>query len=193
MNTVTDVAKVDTSNKEAHAKSLVAKMANADTSALESFYHLFESTVYRFALTKLNNPIDAADILNEVMLEAWKSAHRFQGNSKVSTWLLSITQFKAIDRIRKNQRHEHAELPEVIEDDSESFGSLLEAASDAEQVKYCMEKLKDEHRSVLHMAFFEDMHYDDIAHVMECPAGTIKSRVYHAKNAMKDCLSRRVM
>ena len=176
--------------KEQEAITLLERIAEGQQGALESFYRLFEPSVYRFALSKLNDPFDAADILNEVMMEVWKSAKNFQGRSKVSTWLLGITNFKSIDRIRQKARKQTDELSDNIEDESPEFDSLISAAQNEKQVNHCMARLKDEFKEVIHLAFFEDLHYDDIAEIVECPAGTIKSRVYHAKNALKQCLKK---
>ncbi|WP_185964393.1 RNA polymerase sigma factor [Aliikangiella marina] len=177
-------------SQEQEAISLIERIAEGQQGALERFYRLFESSVYRFALSKLNDPFDAADILNEVMMEVWKSAKNFQGRSKVSTWILGITNFKSIDRVRQKARKQTAELSDTIEDESPEFESLISAAQSEKQVNHCMSKLKDEFKEVIHLAFFEDLHYEDIAEIVECPAGTIKSRVFHAKNALKQCLQK---
>lgn len=176
--------------KEQEAINLLERIAEGQQAALESFYSLFEPSVYRFALSKLNDPFDAADILNEVMMEVWKSAKNFQGRSKVSTWILGITNFKSIDRIRQKARKQTDELSDNIEDDAPEFDSLVSAAQSEKQVNHCMSKLKDEFKEVIHLAFFEDLHYEDIAEIVACPAGTVKSRVFHAKNALKQCLQK---
>ncbi|HIC81453.1 MAG TPA: sigma-70 family RNA polymerase sigma factor, partial [Kiloniellaceae bacterium] len=75
-------------------------MANGDQTALDDFYRQYEGRVYRFIRSKLNDSFDAADVLNEVMFEVWRSAGRYEGRSAVSTWVLGIAHHKAIDRIR---------------------------------------------------------------------------------------------
>lgn len=79
------------------AADLLKHMAAGSEAALREFYQTFNARVYGFALKRLRDPADAADVLNEVMLEAWRSASRFEGRSQVSTWLLGIAHHKIID------------------------------------------------------------------------------------------------
>lgn len=181
-----------TKEQENQGRTLLKAIAAKDDSAIAAFYRLFEPTVYGFALSRLNDPHAAADILNEVMMEVWKSADRFEGRAKISTWLLSITHFKIIDRYRADKRHEHDEMDTEPADDSTVVqqDKLLEAMQDADVLKSALDKLSPEHRQVLHLAFFEDMNYSEIGQVMGVPEGTIKSRVYHAKKLVKLQLQR---
>lgn len=182
-------------DQEQQSIDLLNKIASGQQSALESFYQLYEPRVYRYALSKLNDSYEAADTLNEVMMEVWKYAERFEGRSKVSTWLLGITHHKVYDRLRKRKKSN-------LEDDIDDFSNhltddnqvnmeqVLAGADDADMIQNCMKKLSGSHREVIHLAFFEDMHYQEIAQVSDCPEGTIKTRVFHAKQALKKCLAR---
>jgi RNA polymerase sigma-70 factor (ECF subfamily) len=172
------------------ALGLLERIARQDEQSLETFYHLFEASVYRFALSRLNDPLDASDVLNEVMMEVWKSASRFQGRSKVSTWLLGITHHKVIDRMRKHARTRADELQDDLPDDSGiSIERAIACTQDAGQLKYCLDRLPDNHRQVVHLVFFEELGYEEIAGILECPAGTVKSRIFHAKAMLKRCLA----
>ncbi len=176
---------------ETDGKRLLDKIATGDEQALADFYHLFEDRIYRYAHARLNDPFTAADILNEVMLEVWKQAARFEGRSKLSTWLLGITRYKVLDRLRQRQRQpEQQQTDERLADDGPSHDTLIASAEDAEYLRHCLEKLPEAQREVMHLAFFEDLGYRDIASLIDCPEGTVKSRVFHAKEALKRCLSR---
>lgn len=190
-----DTRNLNTGDTEQQAIDLLDKISNGRQAALEDFYRLFESRVYHYALSRLNDSFDAADTLNEVMMEVWKHAGRFEGRSKVSTWLLGITHHKVYDRLRKRK---NTNLQDDIDDHSHQLSDedhvpmdrVLAAVDDQQLVKQCMDKLSDSHRQVIHLAFFEDMHYQDIASIAECPEGTVKTRVYHAKQALKNCLAK---
>lgn len=181
-----------TGEQDSEGRALLTAIAAKDDKAIAAFYRLFETTVYRFALSRLNDPTVAADILNEVMLEVWKSAAKFEGRSKVSTWLLGITHFKIVDHFRASKRHDHQEIEDDIADDSTSVqqDALIEAAQDANLLQSALQKLSPEHRQVLHLAFFEDLNYSEISEIMGVPEGTIKSRIYHAKKLAKTQLQR---
>ena len=171
--------------------NLLSQIAAGSETAMSKFYDKFHSVVYSFALKRMREPSDAAEVLNVVMMEVWKTAGRFQGRSKVRTWLLGITNFKIIDSIRKIGRHEGDELSdEVADHDSESAIDAIILSENAEFVKLCVGKLSDNHKQVVHLAFFEDCSYSEISQVIDCPEGTIKTRMFHAKSALKKCLKK---
>jgi RNA polymerase sigma-70 factor (ECF subfamily) len=78
----------------------------------------------------------------------------------------------------------------LTDDNQVNMEQVLAGADDADMIQNCMKKLSGTHREVIHLAFFEDMHYQEIAQVSDCPEGTIKTRVFHAKQALKKCLAR---
>jgi RNA polymerase sigma-70 factor, ECF subfamily len=85
---------------------LLARIAAGSEQALADFYRRYQARVYNFALQRLDNAADAAEVLNEVMLEVWRGAQAFQGRARVSTWLLGIAHHKSIDLLRKRGRRE---------------------------------------------------------------------------------------
>lgn len=172
------------------AAGLLNRMAAGSEAALREFYQAFHGRVYAFALRRLRNPADAADVLNEVMLEAWRSAARFEGRSQVLTWVLGIAHHKIIDNLRRQKSHLLDELdPEIADDDSPTAFDALAGSQDAAQVRRCLEGLSDAHRLIVHLAFFEDMAYEEIAKVADCPLGTVKTRMFHARRLLKRCLA----
>lgn len=169
--------------------SLIQRIAAGNEQAMNQFFQRHHQSVYTFALRRLNEPADAADVLNDVMLQVWRGADRFAGQSKVTTWLLGIANHKIMDIYRKRKRHDHEELDHSCEDHhSANEGFDIALAQDAAMVKHCMDKLSVDHREVVHLTFFEDMSYPDIAKVVGCPPGTVKTRMMHAKKNLKRCL-----
>jgi len=170
--------------------ALLIRIAKGEESALSEFYRVHEARVYSFALSRLRHEAEAAECLNEVMLEVWKHADRYEGRSKVSTWLLGIANHKVIDKMRRRGRHETVEVDDQLPDDTCcNMLDVLAGADDAQIVQRCLESLSENHRQVIHLAFYEDMSYEDIAQIAECPEGTVKTRVFHAKQRLKDCLA----
>lgn len=187
------MTKID-DEQDIQAREWLQQIAQGDQSALEAFYQCYEPRVYRYALSRLNQTFDAADTLNEVMMEVWKYADRFEGRSKVSTWLLGITHHKVYDRLRKRKRSNMEDdvddFTNTISDDEPDIQNVLAGVEDAKMVKHCMDNLTSNHREVIHLAFFEDLHYREIADITQKPEGTIKTRIFHAKQALKTCLSK---
>ena len=171
-------------------EALLKRIAQGDESAMADFYRGFESTVYRFILSRLNDSFEAADILNEVMLEVWRSAGRFEGRSAVSSWVLGIARYKTIDRLRKRRPEAQEELEDdIVDTDSPDPAEAVAASENSGFVQHCMEKLSAAHREVVHLAFFQDLSYGEIAAIVGCPEGTVKTRMFHAKRALQHCLA----
>ena len=173
-------------------QTLISRIAAGNEAALKDFYLKYENRLYNFAFARLNDSFDASDIVNEVMMEVWKNAARFEGRSKVSTWFFGIAHHKIVDKLRKKGNRVVVELDERIVDEDVNIELAIEGASNAEHLQHCMKTLSDEHREVIHMAFFEDVAYPEIAEIVDCPQGTVKSRIHHAKAALKRCLQIRM-
>lgn len=173
------------------ARRLLTAIAGGDESSMEELYAMFEKDVYAFARARLDDAHAAADIVNEVMLVVWRTAGRFQGSSKVRTWLLGITNNKVLDALRRRGKRLHEELDEGIEDASSETGEhVVASAQNSRSVRTCLKALTDRHRQVVHLAFFEDLSYGEIAEIVDCPPGTVKTRMYHARILLKRCLER---
>lgn len=172
---------------------LVARIGQGDRSALAQLYRELEKPVFRFIRSRLNDPFESADLLHDVFIEVWRSASRFEGRSKVKTWIFGIAYRKVVDLHRKRGRMTVSDnIPESV-DESPGAEACLAAGQEAVHVRYCMGKLKDDHRSAIAMAFYDDMTYSEIAEVAEVPEGTIKTRIFHAKKLLLHCLSDRVL
>ena len=177
---------------KASDEQLLHAMAGEDMDALGEFYRRHESRVYRYLVTRLNDSATAADLLNDVMLDVWRGAARFAGRSKVTTWMLGIAHHKVLNHWRRQGSRVFTEVDETLEDESESANleKALSAVQDAERLRECLGKLSDAHREVIHLVFFEELDYAEIATVMGVPEGTVKSRVHHAKNRLQQLLVR---
>ncbi len=175
------------------SSALLAKIAGGDELAFEEFYRLFEQRLYRFIKTKLNDSFEAADILNETFLEVWRRAASFEGRSKVSTWVFGIAYYKTVDRMRKRNPipMQHEAFADIADESDDVLTCLLDAEA-GEHVRFCLNNLKQDHRAVMHLAFYEDMKYREIANIVDCPENTVKTRMFHAKQVMKKCLLSRM-
>lgn len=176
----------------AELAQLLAHMATGDKAAFAAFYRQLEKPVFRFIVSKLNDPFEAGDILHEVFMDVWRSAAKFEGRSAVKTWVFGIAYRKTMDHFRKHGRVTLSdEVPEQ-EDDSPDAVACLAASQEAAHLRFCLDELKPDHRSAIELAFFEDMTYGEIAQVSDAPEGTIKTRIFHAKKLLLRCLSGRM-
>ncbi|MHA3916637.1 RNA polymerase sigma factor [Halovulum sp. GXIMD14793] len=173
-------------------KLLLQAMAGGDKAAFAALYKQLERPIYKFICSRLNDPFEASDILHEVFIDAWRSADRFEGRSSVKTWMMGIAYRKTMDRFRKMKRVTLTdETPEQVDDTATQI-DLVAAGQEGEHIRFCLDELSDEHRMAVEMAFYEDMPYREIAIAADAPEGTIKTRIYHAKQLLKRCLSGRM-
>lgn len=170
------------------------QMAARDEAALARFYRALSGAVFAFVQRRLDNPHDAEAVVVDTLHEAWKKAATFNGQSQVKTWVLGIARHKLLDLLRQrgargvqDDIEDHAET--LSSDEPGPFAQLAQRQQQA-WVAQCMAKLPDEQRESLHLLFFEAMAIDEIAVVLACPAGTVKTRVFHAKRKIRDCLAR---
>ena len=169
---------------------LMQKVAQKDAAAMRALYERHHDAVYAFLRSRGCDAELASDVVHDAMLEVWRSAGRFRGASSVKTWVMTIARNKYTDKIRATSRVSYVdEVPET-EDESPNAEALLEASQDAKRVHTCMQELKDIQRSIVRLAFFDGLTYEEISEVESLPVGTIKSRIYHAKQSLLRCLTR---
>ena len=122
------------------------------------------------------------------MLEIWRKADRFEGRSSLKTWIFSIAKNKSIDRNRKSSRIDYTDENTDIEDVTLTAVDVLAISQEANTVREAVAQLKPEHRRAIHLSFFEDLTYKEIAEIEGCPEGTIKTRILYAKRNLQHIL-----
>ncbi|MEO8324554.1 MAG: sigma-70 family RNA polymerase sigma factor [Nitrospirota bacterium] len=157
--------------------------------AFAILYQRYEKRVFQYLMTIMNEAILAEETLVEVMLAIWKGLQTFQGQSKVSTWIFGIAHHKAVDALRKVNSQQRGGIP--LEDIIETAESNQNPLNDtqhkrmAELTNQGLMTLSPDHREILHMAFFEEFSYPEIAELLAIPVNTVKTRVYYAKQQLK--------
>jgi RNA polymerase sigma-70 factor (ECF subfamily) len=175
---------------DADVMALLARVAQRDETAFRRVYEGFARRVYAFALHRIGDPAACEELVADTLHEVWKRPGAYRGESRFSTWLLGIARHKIIDRLR-------ARGP-VTEDIDEQLDLHDPQAPDdfhqvAQQqlrdgVARCLARLGEPHRECLHLVFYEDMSVADVAAVQAVPEGTVKTRLFHARAKLKQCL-----
>ncbi|MEM1385707.1 MAG: RNA polymerase sigma factor [Pseudomonadota bacterium] len=174
---------------EASDEVLVERIARRDMKALEAFYARHETALYNFLRAKLNDHALAYDVVNEAMFEVWQNAGRFEGRSRPRSWLFTIARNRAVDRLRKGKRDVALEPDfDMADENAVHAEDVIAAAQDADRLAHCLGRIPEAQREVVHLAFFEDMSLVQISEVIGTPEGTVKSRMFHAKRALRHCL-----
>lgn len=173
------------------ARRLLSAIAEGDERSMTAFYGLYEKRIHAFACSRLGDSQSAAEIVNEVMLVVWRTAGCFKGRAGVSTWLLGIANNKVLDALRRRYKGNCSHLHWQAPDNSTDTGERRVADGEHRHViNKIVASLPRPQRQVVHLAFFEDLSYTEIAGVLGCPPGTVKTRMYHAKLHLKKRLRR---
>lgn len=173
------------------AFGLLEKIKRGDEQAFATLYKSLSRRIFAFALNQVHDEGKAEEIVVDTMHEVWKKPEQFNGTSKLSTWVLGIARFKVLNSFR-DAKHNHDELNEEIAESVESeahtpYEALVEVQRE-QGVKRCMAKLSDEHRECMHLVFYEGLALAEIAELQSCPENTVKTRLFHARQKIKNCL-----
>lgn len=171
---------------------LISAIAAGDRAAFAQLYRELEQPLYRFVLYRLNDPQRSYDIVHDVFLLVWRDAATFKGRSQVRTWIFAMAFRKVVDVYRRDKRLVFGEETPEQEDDSPNAEACLLAVEQQDAVRQCLETLSVNHRTAIELTFMEDMSYSEVAEIMSISEGTVKSRVFHAKQLLLRCLSGRL-
>jgi RNA polymerase sigma-70 factor, ECF subfamily len=166
---------------------LLNQIQNGSESAMRELYQDCSRGIYAFVMSRLRNPTLAEEIVVDTMHEVWKHPSRFRGESKFSTWVLGIARHKMLDVLRARDP-ETEELDEEMPNEDPTGFDRVADREQHEGVRRCMEKLSDEHRECLHLVFYEDMSIAEVAEIQNIPENTVKTRLFHARQKIKNCL-----
>ena len=126
---------------------------------------------------------DPEDILQDVWLTVYRKLPQLRDPRALAVWLYRIARTTTLAALRVGRNW--AELPqESVAPDKNGVEPVL-SAEDAARIQAALDRLRPEHREVLALRFIEDMSYEQIAAVVGCPLGTVRSRLHHAKEALQ--------
>lgn len=162
--------------------SLLARMAQRDSQALEQFYAQHAKSVYSLALVMLGEQARAAELTQEVFLLVWRSASAYQATGSARAWLLRLARNRAIDELRRERRRRQSEAAAAPRRLSPWPATTPDMADITAQraVHEAMKTLSAEQSEALHLAFFQGLSHQEIAAQLHTPLGTIKARIRRA-------------
>jgi RNA polymerase sigma-70 factor, ECF subfamily len=177
-------------HQERQQRELLARISCGDKAAMKHLYELIAPGLLQFIRARTDDAAEAADVVQDAFMEVWRTAGRFEARSSVKTWVFSIARFRLIDRLRKHGREEPLDEDFEAPDMTPQPQALAEAASDARQVRLCIDKLPRTQARAVRLAFYDELDYREIAAVENIPEGTVKTRIFHAKKILALCLTR---
>jgi RNA polymerase sigma-70 factor (ECF subfamily) len=167
---------------------LALRCQTGEVGAFEDLLAVMERPLLYYAAKLVRSEERALDVLQEVWLRVFRDIRRLKEPGSLRPWLYTLTHGIAVDRIRGSVSRARAE-----EAHSSESGETAEpdfSWADADAVHEALDQLELKHREVLVLHFLEEFSVEEIALVVGCPPGTVKSRIYHAKREMKGILVR---
>jgi RNA polymerase sigma-70 factor, ECF subfamily len=170
---------------------LIRSIARGDRRAMHTLFVQHRLRVYRFALRLIDDKDAAEDILSEVFLEVWRHAGKFEGRSRVSTWLLAITRNRASSFLRRRSMETlDGGMIEAIPDDAEDPETAVQRLQHGAILAHCLSRLSPAHREVIDLVYYHGRSIDEVAGIIGTPKGTVKTRMFYARNQIARLLRR---
>ncbi len=174
-------------------RELIRKCKSGDASFYEPLVRAYEGSGLRLALGMMGNLEDARDALQEAFVKAFTSLRRFDLRRPFGPWFFQVLRNQCRDMLRSRQARFRLESPavnlELHPASSQSGPERDRERADARDLLWrALEKIGEEHREILVLKELQGLRYVEIAVILDIPEGTVASRLYHARRALKDAL-----
>lgn len=166
---------------------IVLRCQAGEERAFDDLLRLMQRPLFYYTTKVTGNPEMALDVLQDVWLKVFREIRRLHNPGSLRPWLYRIAHGIAVDRIRQRISRERTEVAHV--NGFSEFEDVSFATEDAAAIHEALNELGTKHREVLVLYFLEEFSLAEIAMIIGCSEGTIKSRLHYAKKAMKQLLS----
>ena len=169
-------------------RSLIARCRQGDQEAFRLLLERHHQTVYRVAYALTSNPTDAAEIVHETFIKAWRSLGSFRHDATLATWLTRVALNTGRDHLRRQRTREFIG---IVRDLIRSHPAPDERAAieDRDELQRAMRRLSPRARQVVALRFGLELSQKEIAELLGCPEGTVKSRLNAATTTLRKLLN----
>jgi RNA polymerase sigma-70 factor (ECF subfamily) len=169
---------------------LLQRVALGDSGAFEALYDELSAPVYGLARRVVRDPARAEEVAQEVFLEVWRRAPRFDrtlGTAK--TWVMTIAHRRAVDVVRRGESRKRRETRAVVEQvTTEEPSDGLVRAEEYGAVRDCMKTLTELQLEAVRLAYYNGYTYGEVATLLGKPLPTVKTRMRDGLIRLRDCL-----
>jgi len=171
---------------------LLQRTALGDEQAFEAVYDQFAARVLGLARRIVRNPSQAEEVTQEIFLEIWRRASRFDpAKGSATSWIMTMTHARSVDRVRSAQASTDRELKVAYASHEVEIDSVVEAVESAferKAVQKCLSFLTDLQRESITLAYYSGYTYREVAELLTTPLPTIKTRLRDGMIRLRDCL-----
>lgn len=194
METYSEIVQVEEFDTE-QERELILRCQKKDPAAMGTLIVQYQHWVYNIAYGLLGHREDAQDTTQDVFLSVWQNIHKFQFRSRFSTWLYKIVKNKCLNVIDQKKRRKTDPM-EI--DDTQPWVPLNTVTPEQEVLRTeqseilhaALGKLKESYRTILVLRELRELSYEEIAEILNCTLGRVKSRLHEARKALRQELER---
>jgi RNA polymerase sigma-70 factor, ECF subfamily len=173
-------------------ETLLGLIAKGDRNAVRLLFVRHYLRIYRFILRIVGNEMAAEDLVNEVFIEVWRNAHRFESRSQVTTWILGIARFKALTALRRRPSEQlDDDFAESVEDTADNPEMLVQKVDRSAVLQACLKQLSNAHRQVIDLIYYHEQSIEEVARITGVPENTVKTRAFHARKRLAELIEAR--
>jgi len=171
---------------------LVMRVARGDTAAFEAVYDRLADVVFGVIRRVLRDPAQSEEVAQEVLVEVWRSAARFDpARGSATSWICTIAHRRAVDRVRSEQAASER-LTYVgraqVDVPYDAVADEVSGRLERQQVRRCLHDLTDLQREAVTLAYYQGHTYPQVAELLGAPLPTVKTRMRDGLIRLRDCL-----
>ncbi|MFC1688908.1 RNA polymerase sigma factor [Pseudomonadota bacterium] len=170
-------------------QALIERCQRGDRPALEEVVRLYEKPVFNAAYRIMGNPDDAADITQAVFMKAFERLGQYDPKYKFFSWIYRIAVNESINQLKRGKKQQPLDDTEVA--DTRGPEATAQAGDLSREIQDGLMELKEDYRTVVVLRHFSECSYRQIGEILQIPEKTVKSRLYSARQMMKESLEAR--
>ncbi|UZN02831.1 ECF RNA polymerase sigma factor SigK [Cellulomonas sp. S1-8] len=179
-------------DEPATLEALLVRVGTGDETAFAQVYDALSSRVFGTCFAVLRDRDHAAEVLQEVMVEVWRTAARFEPDrGSARTWALTLAHRRAVDRVRAVQAQRTRDqrvLDEQVERPFDVVSEEVEDSMERARVRRCLEGLTPTQHEAVVLAYYGGRTYREVAEQLAAPLPTVKTRIRDGLLRLRDCL-----